>query len=155
MSKMIEALMLLIIGTGAVWGSLQVPDALPGETWAGIMPMGAALLLVLLSFWMGGRAIQSLGTDNGETGDHFARLHVLTLFLIALIYQQSLRWFGYILPTAIVAPVVFYLFGLRNWWALVLTLLLCPLVFHLIFFVGLGVFPPYGEVFDLLDVLRG
>ena len=38
-------------------------------------------------------------------------------------------------------------------WLLPLALL--PLVFHLIFFVLLGVFPPYGEVFDLLSWIQG
>ena len=82
-------------------------------------------------------------------------LHVVVLFVVALLYQQSLRWFGYILPTAIAAPVVLSMFGVRSPTGLALSVVLCPLAFYLIFFVALGVFPPYGEVFDLMQAIRG
>ncbi|MEP1930093.1 MAG: tripartite tricarboxylate transporter TctB family protein, partial [Roseibium sp.] len=82
-------------------------------------------------------------------------LEVLTLFAIALLYQQSMRWFGYVLPTAIAAPVVLYIFGVRNWIGLAISVVVCPLIYHVIFFELLGVFPPFGEVFDLLDTIKG
>ncbi|WP_209000640.1 hypothetical protein, partial [Labrenzia sp. DG1229] len=76
-------------------------------------------------------------------------------FVIALLYQQSIRWFGYVLPTALAAPVVLFLFGIRSRVGLAVSVILCPLIFHILFFELLGVFPPYGEVFDLLDWIKG
>ena len=158
MKDMIEGLALLLLSLVALWGAWQVPQAAPGETWAGLVPFGAALALLGLSLLLvaGGLRTASNGQeiDNQQSAATGTR-EILTLFLIALIYQQSFRWFGYLLPTAIAAPVVLYLFGVRNRAGLVASVILCPLVFHIIFFELLGVFPPYGEVFDLLDVIRG
>ncbi len=53
------------------------------------------------------------------------------------------------------APVVLYIFGVRSRIGLAISVIVCPLIFHIIFFELLGVFPPYGEVFDLLDWFRG
>ena len=75
--------------------------------------------------------------------------------MVAVLYQQSLRCFGYVLPTAIAAPLVLFMFGVRSRIGLSLSVVLCPLVFYLVFFVALGVFPPYGEVFDLMHAIRG
>lgn len=163
MSRFAEAILLLLLALGAIWGAYQVPPAPAGETWAGIVPMGAAILLLILALWMGLNALgastqgNGLPIDEGEakTSDNSGTLHVLVLFAVALVYQQSLRWFGYLLPTALVAPIVLSLFGVRNWKGLVLSVFICPLVFHIIFFELLGVFPPFGEVFDLLDFLKG
>ena len=48
-----------------------------------------------------------------------------------------------------------WLFGMRSPLWLLVTAIICPAIYHLIFFVLLGVFPPFGEWFDLLDVLQG
>lgn len=155
---MIEGLALLLLSLIAIWGAWQVPQAAPGETWAGLVPFGAAVALLGLSLLLvaGGLRSASHGTDvDVQKVPASGTREILTLFLIALIYQQSFRWFGYLLPTAAAAPVVLYLFGVRSRLGLAASAILCPLVFHIIFFELLGVFPPYGEVFDLLDVIQG
>ncbi|MES0880706.1 tripartite tricarboxylate transporter TctB family protein [Roseibium sp. SCP14] len=158
MKDVIEGLALLVLSLIAIWGAWQVPQAAPGETWAGLVPFGAALALFGLSLFLVTGGLRSVshgsGFDDQQTSTTGTR-EILTLFLIALVYQQSFRWFGYVLPTAIVAPVVLYMFGVRNKVGLTASVFLCPLVFHIIFFELLGVFPPYGEVFDLLDAIRG
>lgn len=160
-SRFAEAIILLLLGVSAIWGALQVPPAPANETWAGTVPMGAAILLVSIALWMVLSALsspsrQSEQSDETEqANDNSATLHVISLFAVALVYQQSIRWFGYVLPTVVVAPVALSLFGVRNIIGLALSVVLCPLVFHIIFFELLGVFPPYGEVFDLLDFLKG
>lgn len=149
-----EGLVLAGLAIVALWGAWQVPAASPGDTWAGIVPFAAALALLVLSiFLLLGATLQPV--DAPEDFDNAATFGIVGLFLIALLYQQSFRWFGYVLPTAITAPVVLYLFGVRNWIGLTVSVVLCPLVFHVIFFELLGVFPPYGEVFDLLDWIKG
>ncbi len=150
-----EGLVLALIALFALWGAWQVPAASPGDTWAGIVPFSASVALLLLSGLMLAGAARQTAGDTGQDQDNVATLQIIGLFIIALLYQQSFRWFGYLLPTAIVAPVVLYLFGVRSRIGLILSVVLCPLIFHLIFFVLLGVFPPYGEVFDLLSWLQG
>ena len=156
MRNMAEGIVLGVLALLAIWGAWQVPGAGPGDTWAGIVPFAASLgLLALSGLMVASAARASAGaSSDGEQGDS-AVFDILVLFAVALIYQQSFRWFGYILPTAIAAPIVLYIFGVRSWVGLAASIVLCPLVFHILFFVLLGVFPPYGEVFDLADWLRG
>lgn len=149
-----EGLVLTAISLVALWGAWQVPGATPGDTWAGIVPFSASLALLALSGLMILGASQQTAMGEDKT-DHTTTFEIIGLFLIALVYQQSFRWFGYLLPTAVVAPIVLYTFGVRSWIGLALSVVICPLVFHVIFFELLGVFPPFGEVFDLLDWIRG
>lgn len=156
-----EGLVLLALAVVALLGAWQVPAASPGDTWAGIVPFTAASALFILAALLVLGAVRSPAngssdsTEPNDSSGNRAVLEVLGLFLVALVYQQSFRWFGYILPTAIVAPIVLYMFGVRNWIGLAVSVVVCPLVFHTIFFELLGVFPPYGEVFDLLETIRG
>lgn len=149
-----EGLVLTAISLVALWGAWQVPGATPGDTWAGIVPFSASLALLALSGLMILGASQQTAMGEDKT-DHTATFEIIGLFLIALVYQQSFRWFGYLLPTAVVAPIVLYTFGVRSWIGLALSVVICPLVFHVIFFELLGVFPPFGEVFELLDWIKG
>ncbi len=156
MRDVIEGFVLALLSLVAIWGAWQVPAASPGDTWAGIVPFAASVALLALSglVLMNGRRLvqaRQVAVEEGDTGT----LDILILFAIALIYQQSFRWFGYVLPTAITAPVVLYIFGVRSRIGLAISVIVCPLIFHVIFFELLGVFPPYGEVFDLLDWFRG
>ena len=151
-----EGLCLIVIAVFAIVGALQVPTASPGDTWAGIVPMGAALALLCIAVWMTvGSFRKQAAAGEAIATESAGALPVIALFVVALIYQQSLRWFGYVLPTAIAAPVVLTLFGVRSGVGLAISVVLCPLIFYLIFFVALGVFPPYGEVFDLMQAIRG
>ncbi len=156
MRDVIEGFVLALLSLVAIWGAWQVPAASPGDTWAGIVPFAASVALLALSglVLMNGLRLvlaRQAAVEEGDTGT----LNILILFAIALIYQQSFRWFGYVLPTAITAPVVLYIFGVRSRIGLAISVIVCPLIFHIIFFELLGVFPPYGEVFDLLDWFRG
>lgn len=148
-----EGIVLLILGLVATLGVWNVPAANDNETWAGIVPFGAGLGLLVISGFMllGARQTAICAADTRQ--DHSATLEILALFAVAVLYQQSIRWFGYILPTAFAAPVVLYMFGVRSWVGLAASVVLCPLIYHVIFFEILGVFPPFGEVFDLLDAI--
>ena len=156
MRGMIEGIVLAVLSLVAIWGAWQVPAASPGDTWAGIAPFSASVALLVLSGIMVLGELRAVrNNDVTTTSDDTGTLDILVLFAVALLYQQSFRWFGYVLPTAVVAPVVLYIFGVRNWIGLAVSIVVCPLMFHIIFFELLGVFPPYGEVFDLLDWIRG
>lgn len=150
-----EGLVLAAVSLVAIWGAWQVPGASPGDTWAGIVPFAASVALLAMSGFLligASRQAEDVATASSDNG---ATAQIVVLFIIALVYQQSFRWFGYLLPTAIVAPIVLYLFNVRSWIGLAVSAVICPLIFHLIFFVLLGVFPPYGEVFDLLSWIQG
>ena len=151
-----EGMVLMILGLAAVGGVWNVPAANDNETWAGIVPFGAGLgLLVIAGFMLLG-ARQTASAEGDQAPQNTGSvLYILGLFAIALLYQQSIRWLGYVLPTAIAAPVVLYIFGVRSWIGLAVSVVVCPLIYHIIFFELLGVFPPFGEVFDLLDAIRG
>ncbi len=150
-----ESAVLALISLFAIWGAWRVPAASAGDTWAGIVPFSAAsALLVLSGLMLLGAARQAAG-DPEQDQDSGATVQIIGLFILALLYQQSFRWFGYLLPTAVVAPAALYIFGVRSRIGLALSVVLCPLVFHLIFFVLLGVYPPYGAVFDLLSWIQG
>lgn len=156
MRAMSEGVALLAISLFAIIGVWNVPAASDNETWAGIVPFGAGLGLLIISGMMILGAYRT-ASNSQETSamETSATFEVLTLFAIAILYQQSIRWFGYVLPTAIVAPIVLYTFGVRNWVGLAVSVVVCPLIYHVIFFELLGVFPPFGEVFDLLDTIKG
>ena len=155
MRQTLEGLAILALGGFGVWGASLVPPPPVGETWAGVLPMGAALLLLAAGAGLAASAV--LGRAEGGEGSPFSRdsLAVLGLVAVSLAYHAAIVRFGYELPTAIAAPLALWLFGMRRPLGLVLAAVLCPAVFHLVFFVGLGVFPPFGEVFDLVDWLRG
>jgi len=145
-----EIAVLALLSGLALWGALQVPKAPEGETWAGVVPFAAALALAVIALLMLASQIGSAVAEQRHSGINSS---VWWLFALALLYQASLSSFGYLLPTALVAPLALALFGVRSPLGLGLSMLLCPLGFHLIFFVALGVYPPYGEVFDLADWL--
>lgn len=80
---------------------------------------------------------------------------ILALLALAIAYSWSLGKFGYLLSTGFVAPVAMWLFGIRNPLGLLVAAIVCPAIYHLIFFELMGVFPPFGEWFDLLDIIQG
>ena len=81
--------------------------------------------------------------------------YIVGLLALSVAYVIGINYVGYLLSTAAAAPIALYLFGVRSIPGLAAAAVLCPAIYHLIFFVGLGVFPPYGLWFDLLDVIQG
>lgn len=157
MSSTLEGGVVAVIGAGAVWGALQVPPAPAGETWAGLVPMVVAVSLLVFGIWMAFANIRSVATTPegaSETAANRGNFEVIGLFVLSLAYYQGIQMFGYLLPTAVAAPAALFFFGIRRPLALALSAIICPAVFHVLFFELLGVFPPLGEVFDLLDLIR-
>lgn len=69
---------------------------------------------------------------------------VIGLALLGILYIAAIGRLGYIISTGIAAPVALWIFGVRSRLGLALSALLCPLIYHLIFFVALNVYPPYA-----------
>ena len=152
-----EGIPVALIGGAAIWGASLVPPPPQGETWAGIVPMVMAIALTLCGLWIAAGEIKAYLRNKGQerSRPNATALKVPGLFALSILYQQAMVYFGYLLPTAIIAPTVLYLFGVRSKTGLALSVVLCPLLFHLLFFELLGVFPPFGEMFDPLDLIRG
>lgn len=154
-----EGIVIVVIGVAAIWGASMVPPPPEGETWAGVLPMMAAVFLTLAGTsmaWLGSRkAAEKSGHQIAFPSLDHRSLNVLILIVLAVLYHQAIIRFGYELPTAAVGPLVLWLFGVRNKAGLLISILLYPVIFHLLFFKMLGVFPPLGTVFDLLEYLRG
>lgn len=155
-----EGLVILIIGAAAVWGASLVPPPPEGETWAGVLPMGAAICMTLAGVLMtlsGFRASDAKADKETPIPQPVGQISikVLGLFIVGILYHQAILKFGYELSTAIIGPAVLWMFGVRNKAGIALSVILFPVVFHVLFFKLLGVFPPIGELLDLMDYLRG
>lgn len=68
---------------------------------------------------------------------------VIGLALLGILYVAAIGRIGYIISTGIAAPVALWIFGVRSRAGLAVAALLCPLIYHLVFFVALNVYPPY------------
>ena len=140
---------MIVVGLGFFTASFEIEVLGEGPA-PRVFPMAGALLIVTL----GGFQFIGARTDP-ESRSSGKGLHLLGLAALSAAYVVAITHVGYLASTAVVAPVALWLFGVRSKFGLALGLILCPVIYHLIFFEGLGVFPPYGLQFDLLDMIRG
>lgn len=143
-----------LIGLGAVYGALQIPrGAEGGMGGARIFPYlasGAILIFGVLEFQKGIR-----GLDPTRFALTKVPFEILSVLALAIAYAWLITKFGYLIATGLVAPAALFLFGIRSPLGLIAAMVICPAVYQLTFFELLGVFPPFGEWFDLLDVIQG
>ena len=144
---------LILFGAGALLASFDIPLDPDGQLGARTFPVLAAGVIFILGVIEMISGITQDSIDPKES-DRKILIQVLLLLGLSLFYVWIMAKIGYLISTAITAPLVLMLFGVRNRIALVIAAILCPVTYHLLFFVGLGVFPPYGEWFDLLDLLE-
>ncbi len=144
-------LAMLVIGLVFFVSSTDIEVLEQGGIGPRVFPMGGSLLLAGLGL------LQLAGArPEGSEGQLAAGiLPILALATVSVAYIAAIAHLGYLVSTALAAPAVLCLFGIRSVAGLVLAAIFCPAAYHLIFFVGLGVFPPYGLWFDLLDVIQG
>jgi len=143
---------LCLLGALAGYFSLQIPAEANGDTGARTFPFLAAGALLVLGALEARKGINAPGQQLAFPERAPA---VLGTIAIGIFYVLLITKLGYLIATAVAAPLILMVFGLRNPLGLLAAAVLCPAVYHLIFFELLGVFPPYGEWFDLLDVLHG
>ncbi len=141
---------LILLGIGASAASLNISLDQYGRWGARVFPLACSLALVLLGL------MELRSANAGSRSERMPQspVAVLTLLCLSIGYVAVMAKFGYLISTAIAAPAALWIFGVRRRAGLLLAAILCPLVYHLVFFVGLGVFPPYGDWFDLLDLLQ-
>jgi putative tricarboxylic transport membrane protein len=146
------AIALLTMGVVAVTASFWIPLDYDGSMGARIFPLMSAGVLILL----GGLMLRPVKVDH-ETEVSQASIPTgpLMLLAVAVLYLWLIGKLGYLISTGFVTPVALWLFGIRRPAGLVVGALAAPVIFHLIFFEALGVFPPYGAWFDLLNLNGG
>jgi len=143
---------LTVFGIAALVACFQIDIDRDGGWGARIFPLAGAGALAVLGLVELAKGLREGRSTPLPAFDGWA---VAGLLVLALVYSWAIGLVGYLVSTAIVAPLALVLFGIRDWRGLLAAAVLCPLIYHLIFFVGLGVFPPYGRWFDLLDVIQG
>lgn len=129
--------------------SFQIDKDAGGGWGARIFPLFGAVTLLLV-----GLLELRQGLRQSVAAPTCVQPSVWVLLLLALGYVWLIGKIGYLLSTGLVTPSALWIFGIRRPSGLLLAAILCPTIYHLIFFELLGVFPPYGEWIDLLDILQ-
>lgn len=142
---------MVALGGVAAGLSLQVETGQGGSIGPRLFPLATSVLIAALGLAeiLEGRARAGPKRPSGDTLPGIVMLAAVSVMYIAAIGQV-----GYLLATGLAAPAAFWIFGVRRPLGLLASALLCPVLFHLVFFEVLGIFPPYGAVFDLIDVIR-
>ncbi len=143
------AVALILIGVGATVTSMNIALDQDGRWGARIFPLAGSLSLIALGMveWWNAPDKPKAETDR----QHLPAIAALLALSVAYVWMMA--QFGYLISTALAAPLALCIFGVRNMIGLCAAAVLCPAVYHLVFFGALGVFPPLGHWFDLLDVL--
>ncbi|WP_299652971.1 tripartite tricarboxylate transporter TctB family protein [uncultured Tateyamaria sp.] len=140
---------LVLIGLAATATSLSISLDQYGRWGARYFPLAGAFALILL----GAAELRS-----ARAGRSFDRTHlpaIAGLLAVSVTYVWAISAFGYLISTALAAPAALWIFGTRNVLGLAVAAIACPTAYHLVFFKLLGVFPPLGRYFDLLDLFGG
>lgn len=146
------AIAMLAMGVVAVAASFWIPLDYDGSMGARIFPLMSAGVLILL----GGLLLWPVKADErAEVSPAGIPVGPLMLLALIVLYLWLIGKLGYLISTGFVTPVALWLFGIRRPAGLLFAAVAAPLTFHLIFFEALGVFPPYGAWFDLLDLIGG
>ena len=143
---------LAAVGAAAAAASLGIGSGSGAGSWGPrAVPLLAAGALVLagLAESRTARPAPAAGPAQGAGDERPA----WALLAVAVLHVLLLGRVGFLLSTALTAPAVFWLFGVRGFVRLLVAAILLPLALHAVFFRFLGVFPPRGSWFDLLDLL--
>ena len=117
-----------------------------------MFPQIVAAVLLLLSARL---AFLSAPEEDNGLPEKPELSQILQLFVLGVCYIFLIGKFGFLIATFFSTAVVFRLFGLRRPMGLLIVALVTPVLLHVVFFVLLGLFPPFGEWFDLIDILQG
>ena len=147
---------LAVFGLAAVAASLSINPDPDGGWGARIFPLVGSVALVVLGVLECVKGLSSSAPISPPKEEGSSPLPaIFSLVALSLAYVWLMGKFGYLISTGIAAVLVLMIFGVRNPLGLLVAAIVCPAIYHFIFFVMLGVFPPYGEWFDLLDVIEG
>lgn len=155
---------LVLLALGALAGASALLIGEWGGAWGPrTVPLLAAATLALSGVAIARHhpspsAVHPPRAVEGEPGppasdDPASERGVALLLGLAILYVLAIDRVGYLIATALTVPATFWLFGVRRPLSLLVAGVAVPLALHLVFFRILGVFPPLGAWFDLLDHL--
>jgi len=145
---------ILALGAIVCFASFLIPLGHYGGSGARAFPIMSAVALMIL----GGLQIRSdLAETRSDIPPSPSKTQYAPFVLLGLVlgYLWLISKVGYLISTAFVTPAILLLFGVRKPVGLLVAAFVVPATYHIIFFELLGVFPPYGEWFDLLDLIEG
>lgn len=139
---------LIALGVLAGLGAFAIAPDYDGSLTARIFPLMTAVAITLLG------ALMLRARPMAPEGDAQATGRApWQMLAVTLAYLWLMTKFGYLASTALAGPAALWVFGLRNPAGLLAAAILCPLIYHVIFFELLGTFPPYGAWADPLLLL--
>jgi hypothetical protein len=145
---------LTLIAIAAILAGTDIKPTHDGGLGPRMVPMGAAAALLLLGLGQVAISLAAQRKQQPVAGSPVPILRIVGLAVLSIAYYFALGKVGYLAATIIATPLAFLLFGTRRPLTLVLVTVLCPAFFYLAFFVGLAVYPPSTDWFDLADLLR-
>lgn len=145
--------LLASFGLAALVASLGINPDPDGGWGARIFPLVGSGALLALGVLECAKGFNSPEPPRREEANPLP--NIVSLLLLSLGYVWLIGKIGYLLSTGFAAVLALIIFGVRSPIGLLIAAIVCPAIYHLIFFVLLGVFPPYGEWFDLLDIIEG
>ena len=140
---------LVLIGIGATVASFGISPDQAGRWGARYFPLAGSLALILLGL------IELRAAPGGPVMERRHLPAIAALLGLSVVYVWAISALGYLIATAVAAPLALWIFGVRAPIGLAAAAVLSPALYHLIFFKLLGVFPPLGRYFDVLDVIGG
>ena len=141
---------LMVIGALAILGSFAIAPDYDGSTTARIFPLITALVISGM-----GASMLRARPAGAQAGEQPAGSAPWRMLAVSVGYLWLMGKVGYLLSTALAAPLALWVFGVRNQTGLLVAAVVCPLAYHLVFFELLGTYPPYGTWVDpLLDLGR-
>lgn len=145
---------LVLIAIIAIIAGTDIKPTNDGGLGPRMVPFGAAAALLLLGLGQVTVALTGPGKEDPAADSPLPMARIAGLMVLSVAYYFALGKVGYLAATIVATPFAFLLFGTRRPLTLVLATVLCPVLFYLAFFVGLSVYPPSTDWFDLADFLR-
>ncbi|NJM81121.1 MAG: tripartite tricarboxylate transporter TctB family protein [Tabrizicola sp.] len=137
---------LALLGLAAAASALFIPLGPGGDWGARLFPLMAAGTMAFAGLAEARRTAERSLMPGAPV------IPVVLLALLATLYVWLMGRVGFLISTAAIVPPTLWLFGIRRPLPLAIAALAVPLALHLAFFRALGVFPPSGQWFDLLDL---
>ncbi|WP_170424078.1 tripartite tricarboxylate transporter TctB family protein [Ruegeria arenilitoris] len=147
--------LMTLFGLAAVVASMGINPDPDGGWGARIFPLVGSVALVILGVAECAKGLKSPPPVATSGGDRSTMGRILALLILSLAYVWLIGKVGYLISTGLAAVGALMIFGVRNPIGLLIAAVVCPAVYHVIFYVLLGVYPPYGEWFEPLDIIQG
>jgi hypothetical protein len=137
----IGSLLLILIGTGVIIGSVRLHVGSPTSPQPGFFPFVGATILIGLSLVL----LASGWLGRGEALEAFGEVRRPVILVVSMgVYVAILDHLGYVLATVLIAVVILRVLGVKSWKVLGLASLILAAGTYLLFARLLGIELPPG-----------